>query len=90
MFNSDDWTEIIILGGVMMALSIQTNVTSLSAFTKLTQLQSLGANDFNRLSSGVRIQTTRDDAAGLSISPGSVIRQQTSALFNAERSRNDF
>ena len=72
-----------------MALSIQTNVASLSAVKKLNQLQTLGANDFNRLSSGVSIQMAREDAATLSISPSSMIRQQTASLFQAERSRND-
>ena len=51
-----------------MALTINTNVMSLNAQRNLGQSQSALAKSMERLSSGLRINSAKDDAAGLAIS----------------------
>jgi flagellin len=51
-----------------MALVINTNVQSLNAQRNLTTSQSSMATALQRLSSGLRINSAKDDAAGLAIS----------------------
>ena len=51
-----------------MALTINTNVASLVAQRNLTSSQNDLATSLQRLSSGLRINSAKDDAAGLSIS----------------------
>lgn len=51
-----------------MAFMINTNVASLTAQRNLTNSTNALSNTFTRLSSGLRINTSADDAAGLSIS----------------------
>ncbi|MBF0456240.1 MAG: flagellin FliC, partial [Magnetococcales bacterium] len=51
-----------------MALSINTNVASLNATRHLTKSTTNLSRTFERLSSGLRINGAKDDAAGLSIS----------------------
>ena len=50
-----------------MALVINTNVPSLNAQRNLDSSQSLAATSLQRLSSGLRINSAKDDAAGLAI-----------------------
>jgi len=50
-----------------MALNIRTNVSSLGAQRALTQSSDRLATAFERLSSGLRINRAKDDAAGLAI-----------------------
>lgn len=50
-----------------MALSINTNVFSLSAQKNLSRTQSALETSIQRLSSGLRINRAKDDAAGLAI-----------------------
>lgn len=51
-----------------MALSVNTNISSLNAQRNLTK-SGLGlATSMQRLSSGMRINSAKDDAAGLQIS----------------------
>lgn len=70
-----------------MALSILTNTASLNAQRNLSQTgRSLAAN-FGRLSSGMRINTAGDDAAGLAISER--MKAQVRSLHQAERNAND-
>ena len=70
-----------------MGLSIMTNVASLSAQRNLTATQgSLGKN-IGRLSSGLRINTASDDAAGLGISEN--LRADIRSLAQARRNVND-
>jgi len=70
-----------------MGLFIQTNVASLVAQNNLFRTQqSLGKN-FERLSSGYRINSAADDAAGLGISKS--INAQIRSLAVAERNAND-
>ncbi|MEN7342250.1 MAG: flagellin [Pseudomonadota bacterium] len=51
-----------------MAQSINTNVASLNAQRNLTRSQSLLSTSLERLSTGLRINSAKDDAAGLAIS----------------------
>jgi len=70
-----------------MGLFIQTNVASLVAQNNMFRTQqSLGKN-FERLSSGYRINSSADDAAGLGISKS--INAQVRSLAVAERNAND-
>ena len=56
-----------------MALGINTNVASLSAQNQLNKSQELSNQALERLSSGLRINSAKDDAAGLAISTLSLI-----------------
>lgn len=70
-----------------MGLFIQTNVASLVAQNNLYRTQqSLGKN-FERLSSGYRLNSSADDAAGLGISKS--INAQVRSISVAERNAND-
>jgi flagellin len=70
-----------------MALYINTNVASLTAQANLSRTQqSLNAN-LGRLSSGSRINSAADDAAGLGISES--LRGQIGGLQQASRNAND-
>jgi flagellin len=68
-----------------MAINIQTNYAALSAQKNLSGNQKLLAGSFQRLSSGYRVNSAADDAAGLAISESmkSQIRSYTVAQRNA-------
>jgi flagellin len=69
-----------------MPISVNTNTNSLSTQRYLeNNRQTLGVS-FARLASGLRINSAKDDAAGLSVAEGlnGVIRGQTVALRNAQ------
>jgi len=68
-------------------LSIQTNVASLSAQKNLAKAQSTLSTSFNRLSSGLRINSAKDDAAGLALSES--MRMQIRSYNVTERNAND-
>ena len=51
-----------------MALTVNTNIASLTAQRNLTGSQSMLSTSLERLSSGLRINSAKDDAAGLAIS----------------------
>ena len=51
-----------------MSQVINTNVASLTAQRNLANTSADGLQALNRLSSGLRINSARDDAAGLAIS----------------------
>jgi len=70
-----------------MAISIKTNVESLGAQRNLNQTQKALASNFGRLSSGLRINTAADDAAGLAISER--LKSQIRSMSQAERNAND-
>jgi flagellin len=53
-----------------MALNLNTNIDSLTAQNNLTGSQALLSQSLTRLSSGLRINSAADDAAGLAISQG--------------------
>jgi len=70
-----------------MALYIQTNVASLQAQINLNKSQTSLSSSFNRLSSGYRVNSAKDDAAGLAISES--MNHQVKAYTVAERNAND-
>lgn len=70
-----------------MAISIQTNVSSLNAQRNLNRTQNSLAGNLGRLSSGLRINTAADDAAGLGISEN--LKSQIRSLGQAERNAQD-
>ncbi len=70
-----------------MGLSINTNVMSLNAQRNLGQSQSALSKSMQRLSSGLRINSAKDDAAGLAISDR--MTSQIRGLNQAARNSND-
>ena len=70
-----------------MALVINTNVMSLNAQRNLSTSGSQLATSLQRLSSGLRINSAKDDAAGLAISDR--MTTQISGLNQATRNAND-
>lgn len=70
-----------------MSLVINTNVASLNARRQLQKSTDGLATTFKRLSSGLRVNSARDDAAGLSIS--TKMNAQVRGLNQAQRNAND-
>ena len=70
-----------------MASVINTNVMSLNAQRNLTSSQASLATSMQRLSSGMRINSAKDDAAGLAISDR--FTSQIRGLDQAARNAND-
>jgi flagellin len=68
-----------------MALTVNTNVASLNAQRNLETNQAGLSSVFQRLSSGLRVNSAKDDAAGLAVSEGlsSIIRGASVAVRNA-------
>jgi flagellin len=68
-----------------MSMSINTNVVSLNAQRNVSMSQSSLATSMQRLSSGLRINSAKDDAAGLAISErmGSQVRGMNVAIRNS-------
>ncbi|URR00079.1 flagellin [Pseudoalteromonas sp. SCSIO 43095] len=70
-----------------MMISVNTNVSSLNAQRNLSQSGSNLATSMERLSSGMRINSAKDDAAGLQIS--NRLTSQINGLGVAQRNAND-
>lgn len=70
-----------------MAISVLTNVASLNAQRNLAATQSSLAASIGRLSSGMRINSAADDAAGLGISEN--LKANIRSLGQAQRNAND-
>lgn len=70
-----------------MGLRVNTNVTSINAQRNLSQVTDKLSGNFRRLSTGLRISTAADDAAGLAISER--LRSQVRSLEQAKRNAND-
>ena len=68
-------------------ISVNTNVSSLNAQRNLSQSGSDLATSMERLSSGMRINSAKDDAAGLQIS--NRLTSQVNGLAVAQRNAND-
>jgi flagellin len=68
-----------------MASFINTNMVSLNTQNNLTKSQGALATSIQRLSSGMRVNSAKDDAAGMAIANGmeSTIKGQTVAMRNA-------
>lgn len=70
-----------------MAISIMTNTQSLTAQRSLSATQAKLGGNLAKLSSGLRINTAADDAAGLAISER--FKAQVRSIGQAERNAND-
>lgn len=70
-----------------MAMVINSNISSLNAQNRLGASQSSLATSMQRLSSGLRINSAKDDAAGLAISER--MSAQVRGLNQASRNAND-
>ena len=70
-----------------MPLRINTNVSSINAQRGLSLVASRLEKNFSHLTTGLRIATASDDAAGLGISER--LRAQTRSLTQAQRNAND-
>ena len=70
-----------------MALTIQTNVSALAAQKNLSVNQKQLAGSFAKLSSGFRVNTAADDAAGLAVSES--MKSQIRSYNVAERNAAD-
>ncbi len=70
-----------------MALSVNTNIASINAQRNLSSSQSMLSRSFERLSTGLRVNTARDDAAGLAISER--LTAKIRGLDQAVRNSND-
>jgi flagellin len=75
------------LGAITMGLRVNTNIASLTAQRNLSRVTTRLQGNFSRLSSGLRIATAADDAAGLAISER--MRSQIRSLGAATRNAQD-
>ena len=72
---------------IVMALYVNTNVSSINAQRKLTNATNSLNVSYQRLSSGLRINSAKDDAAGLQISDR--LTSQINGLNQGNRNTND-
>ena len=70
-----------------MALYVNTNVTSLRGQSSLNKATNALSTTYNRLSTGLRINSAKDDAAGLQISDR--LTSQINGLKQGNRNSND-
>jgi flagellin len=70
-----------------MSLSFQTNVTALTAETNLQVNSNFQSQTITRLTSGYRINSSGDDAAGLAVANG--LRSTVNELTQGVRNAND-
>ncbi|MCA8948709.1 MAG: flagellin FliC [Planctomycetes bacterium] len=70
-----------------MGLRVNTNVASINAQRNLSSVTNRLGTNFRRLSTGLRISTAADDAAGLAISER--LRSQVRSLEQSKRNAND-
>jgi flagellin len=70
-----------------MALTVNTNLSAMQAYQNLSRTSASMANSMAKLSSGLRINTAADDAAGLTVSEG--LRSQVNGYGVAARNAQD-
>jgi len=70
-----------------MGLRVNTNVTSINAQRNLASVTDRLSGNYRKLSTGLRISTAADDAAGLAISER--LRSQVRSLEQSKRNAND-
>ena len=70
-----------------MAMYVSTNVSSLNAQRNLTNANKSLDTSYTRLASGLRINSAKDDAAGLQIS--NRLTSQINGLDQGNRNAND-
>jgi flagellin len=78
---------IIINQEIIMSISVNTNVNSLLAQDYLTNNQNGLSQALNRLSSGLRINDAKDDAAGLAVAQ--IMQENSTAYRQGSRNGND-
>src|SRR5450755_3746165 len=74
-------------GESQMAFSINTNIASLQSQYYLNQTSAFQAKTINRVTSGMRIVNSGDDAAGLAVANG--LRSDQAVLTQGIRNIND-
>ena len=70
-----------------MAFQVNTNVNALNATAQSTFTQTSLSSSLQKLSSGLRINSAKDDASGMAIADS--LRSQANALGQAIRNTND-
>lgn len=70
-----------------MGLFVKTNVSSLRGYNYLTRVTKELDTTYERLSSGLRINSAKDDAAGLQVSDR--LTSQINGLYQGNRNTND-
>ena len=70
-----------------MALTVRTNIASLSAIHQLHKTQGSLTNSLERISSGLRVNRAADDAAGMSVA--NRMNSDNTSLKQAMRNTND-
>ncbi|WP_349903469.1 flagellin N-terminal helical domain-containing protein [Parafrigoribacterium humi] len=70
-----------------MGMTINTNLSALTAYRNLSTTQNEMSSSLAKLSSGLRINSAKDDAAGLAISEG--LKSQVGGLTVAARNAQD-
>ncbi len=70
-----------------MSMTINTNIDALNALRNLTTTGTAFSSSVQKLSSGLRINTAADDAAGLSIA--TKLQSQVTGLNQAQRNAQD-
>ena len=70
-----------------MALTVNTNIASMSALTQLNQSNRALSGTLERISTGLRINSAADDAAGLAVAEN--LDAQSRSLSVAARNTND-
>ncbi len=70
-----------------MALTVNTNLSAMQAYQNLSRTSANMASSMSKLSSGLRINTGADDAAGLTVSEG--LRSQVNGYGVAARNAQD-
>jgi flagellin len=70
-----------------MALTVNTNLSAMQAYQNLSRTSASMASSMAKLSSGLRINTAADDAAGLTVSEG--LRSQVNGYGVAARNAQD-
>ena len=70
-----------------MALTVRTNLSAMSAANSLSKTQNSLSNTLGRISSGMRINSAADDAAGLGVA--TQLTTQADSMEQAMRNAND-
>jgi flagellin len=70
-----------------MALTVRTNIASLSAISQLNRTQGSLTQSLERISSGLRVNRAADDAAGMSVA--NRMNSDNTSLSQAMRNTND-
>ena len=70
-----------------MALTVRTNLTAMNAYNTLNKTQGSLSSTLGRISSGLRVNSAADDAAGLGVA--TALNTQATSMEQAMRNAND-